>query len=169
MKWANFCQDTELDPLLVLYRDLVPILSTFARQYWTGALTPSGRQVRSCTVGDAAWSIGQALTAMGAPDPCLTSQGNLYICPRFQYRCYSKQDLPPNLVKATPLQVICHLSSISMELCDPLLMAERILSLLPTSSYSAPVNKLHLNQRSPCSASKHSLQMWPQRLFSHSH
>ena len=61
---------------------------------------------------------------MGPPDSRLTSQGELDIRPQFLYRCYSKQDLPPNQVKPTPLQVLRHLSSISMALCDPLLMAE---------------------------------------------
>ena len=49
-KWAEFCQDVDLDTLLFLYRDLVPILNTFARQYRTGALTPRGRQVQPRTV-----------------------------------------------------------------------------------------------------------------------
>ena len=32
MKWANFCQDVVLEPLLVLYWDPVPILNNFVRQ-----------------------------------------------------------------------------------------------------------------------------------------
>ena len=31
-KWAKFCQYMALDPLLVLYRDLVPIFNNFVRQ-----------------------------------------------------------------------------------------------------------------------------------------
>ena len=74
----------------------MPIFITFARQYQTGSLTPSGRQVQSYMIEDAVQSIGQALAAMGDLDPHLTSQGELYIRLRFQYQCYSKQDPPPN-------------------------------------------------------------------------
>ena len=34
MKWDEFCQEIDLDPLLVLYRDPVPIFNTFVMQYW---------------------------------------------------------------------------------------------------------------------------------------
>ena len=58
-----------LDPLIVSYRDPVLILNTFARKYRTGALSLSGRQVRSHTVEDFVQSIGQALAAMWSLDP----------------------------------------------------------------------------------------------------
>ena len=61
---------------------------------------------------------------MGAPDPRLTSQKELDIRLRFQYRCYNKQDPLPNRVKPTPLQVLCHISSIAMASCDPPLVGE---------------------------------------------
>ena len=37
-------------------------------------------------------SIGHELAALGTRDPRITSQGELDICLRFQYHCYSKQD-----------------------------------------------------------------------------
>ena len=64
-----------LNPLLVFYRDLLPILNTFARQYQIEALSPRRRQVQSHTVEDAVRLLGQVLAAMEAPDPRLTSQG----------------------------------------------------------------------------------------------
>ena len=67
------------NPLLVSYMDLVPILNIFASQYRTVALAPSGYQVKYHMVEDAVRLIGQALTAMGDPDPRLTSQGNIDI------------------------------------------------------------------------------------------
>ena len=72
-KWAEFYQDKALDALFVSYRDPVPILNTFARQYRTGSLSPSGHQVRSHTVEDTVQSIGQDLSNMGGPYPHLTS------------------------------------------------------------------------------------------------
>ena len=44
-KWAAFLRDMALEPLLVSYRDPVPILNTFSRKYRTGDITPSGCQV----------------------------------------------------------------------------------------------------------------------------
>ena len=57
-----------LDPLLVLYRDSVPIINTLARQYQTVALSPRGQQVQYRKVEDAVQSIGHSLVSMGAPD-----------------------------------------------------------------------------------------------------
>ena len=39
-----------LDPLPILYRDSMPILNTFVRQYQIGDLAPSRHQVRYHTV-----------------------------------------------------------------------------------------------------------------------
>ena len=69
----NFCQDVDLNSLLVLYRDPVPILNTPARNYRIGSLDPNIRQVQYRTVEEPAWSIGQALAAMEEPDRRLTS------------------------------------------------------------------------------------------------
>ena len=123
-KWAEFCQDLDLNPLLILHRDPVHILNTFARHYWTLSLAPSIRHILSHTVGDYIRSIVQVLAAMGAPYPCLKSQGEIDIRLRFKYWCYSKNDPPTNRVKPTPLQVLRHISSIAMASGDPLLMAE---------------------------------------------
>ena len=48
----------DINPLLILYKDLVPILNNLVRQYRTVSLTPSGRQVQYHTVEDAMRSIG---------------------------------------------------------------------------------------------------------------
>ena len=52
-KWAASCRDVALNPILVSYRYPIPILNAFARQYRTGAITPSGCQVKYRTVEDA--------------------------------------------------------------------------------------------------------------------
>ena len=72
MKWAELCLDVNLNPLIILYMDPVPIFNTFTSQYRTGVLTPIRRQVLSCTVEDAVRKIGQALVIMKGLDPCLT-------------------------------------------------------------------------------------------------
>ena len=117
---------------------MVPILGTFTRQYWTGALSPSGRQVRSCRVEDTIRLIVQALAVMGAPDPRLTSQWGLDIQIRFQYRCYSKQNRPINRVKLIPLQVFRHISSIATAPGYPLLMAKSDVIIITSFSLLIP-------------------------------
>ena len=72
MKWAELCLDVNLNPLIILYMDMVTIFNTFTRQYHTGVLTPIRHQVRSCTVEDAVRPIGQVLVIMEGLDLCLT-------------------------------------------------------------------------------------------------
>ena len=43
VKWDALCRYVDLNPLLVLYREPVPILNTFVRQYCTGSLAPNVR------------------------------------------------------------------------------------------------------------------------------
>ena len=74
-KWATFFREVSLNPLLVLYRDPVPILNAFSSQYSNGSIAPSGRKLLSCTVEDAVWSIGQLLTNLGTVYPCIKIQG----------------------------------------------------------------------------------------------
>ena len=76
MTWSEFCRDVALDPLRFPYRDSVFILNIFVRQYQTGSLSLSGRQVRSRMVKDVVRSIGQALATIGSPYPCLTSKAS---------------------------------------------------------------------------------------------
>ena len=52
-KWANFCSRVALDPLLIGYKDPVPILNIFARDYRTGDITPTSIPVRSRTASSA--------------------------------------------------------------------------------------------------------------------
>ena len=42
-KWAYFCARVALDPLLIAYKDPVPILNAFAQDYQTGNITPNRR------------------------------------------------------------------------------------------------------------------------------
>ena len=66
-----------LDPLLVAYKDPVPILNAFARESRTGNITPKIRGIRSRTVEDAVRSIGQVIAMLGAKDPRMTFTGKI--------------------------------------------------------------------------------------------
>ena len=90
-KWAILYREVSFNPLLVLYRYPVPIISAFARQYRTWGITPSVHQVKSHTVEDAVRSILQVLAALGTRYPRLTIQGELEISLPFQFWCYIKQ------------------------------------------------------------------------------
>ena len=46
-KWANFCSRVALNPILIGYKDPVPILNIFAWDYRTGNITPTSSTVRS--------------------------------------------------------------------------------------------------------------------------
>ena len=59
------------------YKEPVPILNTFARDYRTGNIAPNSRAVQSITVEYAARSIGQGIAVLGAKDPQMTSTGNI--------------------------------------------------------------------------------------------
>ena len=64
-----------LDPLRVAYKDPVPILIAFARDYRTGNIAPNSRAVRSRIVEDSGRLIGQAITVFGAKDQQMMSMG----------------------------------------------------------------------------------------------
>ena len=101
-------------PLIILFKDHMPIFNNFLRQYQTGSLAPNGHQVQYYMVENDVQLIGKELVTMGSQDPCVTSQVKLYIRIRFQYWRYSKKEPPPNWVHPTPLQVILHISSIAI-------------------------------------------------------
>ena len=101
----------------------IPILQTFKREYRVGNISPNHKSVRSRTVEDSVWSIGQALAAMGSPDPRLTQQGNINLHLRFQYCAYSKADPRPKWVKPIPIQVLRHISGITVAIKKPRIQA----------------------------------------------
>ena len=72
-KLVYFCARVALDPLIVIYKDFVPIINTFARDYRTGNIAPNSREVQSRTAEDAVRSIGQVIAMLGAKDLRMTS------------------------------------------------------------------------------------------------
>ena len=56
--WLGFCGEVFLVSLQKCYRDPVPILIAFARQYLTGKMTPSGRTVYARMEEDVVLSVG---------------------------------------------------------------------------------------------------------------
>ena len=123
-KWATFCRNAALTPLLASYRDPVPILNAFTREYRTGAIDPIICQVQYCTVENSVQSIGEALAALGSRYPRLTSQREMDIRLCFQFQYYSKKDSQPSRVNTTPLQVLCYISSVANVLGKPVLQFE---------------------------------------------
>ena len=107
-----------LDPLLIGYKDPVTILNIFARDYSTGDITPTSILVRSRTAEDAVRSIGQALAALGIANPRYGKDGKIDIRLRFQLRCYTKQDPPPNRVKPVPIIVIQKVAAMALATND---------------------------------------------------
>ena len=77
-----------LEPLLVAYKDPVPILNVFAQDYQKGNIAPNSLAVRSRTVEDAVKSIGQAIAMLGAKDPRMMSTGKIDGRLQLQLRCY---------------------------------------------------------------------------------
>ena len=75
-----------LDPLLIGYKDPVPVLNIFARDYRTGDITSTSSPVQSRTAEDAVRSIGQALAALGLADPRYRKDGKINIRICFQLR-----------------------------------------------------------------------------------
>ena len=122
-KWSYFCAKVALDPLLVAYKDPVPILNAFAWDYQTGNIVPNSRGVQSRTVEGAVRLIGQAIAMMGAKDPRMTSTGKIDGRLQLQFRCYYRQDPPPSWVKPIPVQVLLHLACITATSNDQELQA----------------------------------------------
>jgi hypothetical protein len=104
--WSQFCLALAQSPTLGDIEDPVPLLRLFAHRYRSGALAPSGAQVKSRTVEGALRAVGQTLASLGLPDPRLQLSGKLDLRLQRQLKAYDKQDDPPTRVKPIPLHVI---------------------------------------------------------------
>ena len=62
----DFYTSVALNPLLLLYKEPIPILATFSAKYRRGNISASGKNFRSRTVEEFVRSIGQVPAAMGA-------------------------------------------------------------------------------------------------------
>ena len=58
-KVGRFFRGVSLNPLLILYRYIFPVLNVFTQNYWTGYITPINHQVQLQMVYDAAQSVVQ--------------------------------------------------------------------------------------------------------------
>ena len=108
-----------LDPLLVAYKEPVPILNAFAKDYRTGNIAPNRRAVRSRTVEDDVRSIGQEITDLGAKDPQIIPTRKIDGGLQLHLCCYSCQYPPPTRVKPIPLQVLRRLACMAAASNDP--------------------------------------------------
>ena len=105
-KWAEFCAELAVDPLLQDVDDPVILFQVFLHRYRTGRIAPQGHPVRARTAEDALRSVGQTFASMGAGDPRYTEQGKMDFRLTRQITYYKKQDPPPDRVKPIPVQVI---------------------------------------------------------------
>ena len=62
--WSDFCVNVVLYPLLLLYKDPIPLLVTSLVDYRCGDISASRNNVHPRMVEDALLSIGQALAAI---------------------------------------------------------------------------------------------------------
>jgi len=100
------------DSLLQAVEDKVQILQVFTRQVRTGKLAAGHAPVKSRSVEDCIWSIGQTFLKLGHPDPQLNSSGNVDFRIQRMPSAYTKEDPPPNRVKPGPvLRCIFHVAS----------------------------------------------------------
>ena len=106
--WQMYCRELALDPLLRQAQDPIQLLQVYAERVRDGRYSRSGKSVRSSTVTSSIRHIGQTIALMGAPDPRLTSGGQLDIRLRRQFLFYTKEDPPPSCVQPIPLPIILH-------------------------------------------------------------
>lgn len=121
--WTTFCTSLGLNPTLCEVPDPVPYLQVFAFRYRRGHINTSRRPVRSRTVEGALRSVGQTLTAVGAPDPRLTPQGETDFRLRRMFQGYSKADTPPTRVKPVPVPILQHVMAQAILAADPVNLA----------------------------------------------
>ena len=105
--WTSFCTELGIAPCLSdCPADRIPVLQLFAHQYCTGALSPSRRPVRSCTVEDALRRVGQAFARLGPLDPRLKQFGALDFRLTALLGDWKKGEAPPARIKPLPLQLV---------------------------------------------------------------
>jgi hypothetical protein len=121
--WSTFCASLALDPTLCDVPDPIPYLQVFALRYRRGHINTSRRPVRSRTVEGALRSVGQTLTAVGAPDPRFTAQGDLDFRLRRMFQGYAKADDPPTRVKPVPVPILQHVMAQAILAHDPVNLA----------------------------------------------
>jgi len=105
--WCRFCIDVGADPLLQCLADPVPLLQVFALRYRRGIISASGAPTKKRQVEEALRSVGQALAALGLPDPRFGRFSSfLDFRLKRQLAGYQRLDPPPQRVKPIPLPVL---------------------------------------------------------------
>jgi len=105
--WCSFCAEIGADPLLQCLADPIPILQVFALRYRRGIISASGAPTQKRQVEEALRSVGQALAALGLPDPRFARfSTSLDFRLKRQLAGYQRLDPPPQRVKPVPLPVL---------------------------------------------------------------
>jgi hypothetical protein len=104
--WVPYCRAEHCDFYLRNCNgDPISYFLVFALRYRSGALSKSGKPVRSNTVSDAIFHVAQAFTSVGSLDPRLDRFGNLDPRLARMYTTWRNEDPPPKRVKPVPIQI----------------------------------------------------------------
>ena len=96
--WCDWCEGLGHDPGLSQWRDPVPVLQVFMRQFKDGRLAPGGNPVVARHAEDAVRSVGQAFASLGVGDPRIDQRtGRTDFRIARQQAGYRKTDAPPKL------------------------------------------------------------------------
>lgn len=114
--WTQFCATLAIDPGLSDFRDPVPVLMLFARQWREGSIAPLGQHVRARTAKDAVRFVGQAFAAVGSPDPRLNAQGKMDFRLSRQVSGWRRADPPSQRRDIIPRSVLLSLSQTARRL-----------------------------------------------------
>jgi len=127
--WCSFCEDIGADPLLQCLADPIPVLQVFALRYRRGDISASGAPTQKRQVEEALRSVGQALAAMGLPDPRFVRfSSSLDFRLKRQFAGYQRLDPPPKRVKPIPLPVLQFAAAAALRRNNPI--AEALSNLI---------------------------------------
>ena len=103
--WRQFCCELNHDSYLQSVSDPILLLQVFAACVRDGSLT-GNKPIHAGMVATRQRDVGQMLSLLGAPDPCINPSGNLDLCLARQLHHYSFADPPPARAPALPLSVL---------------------------------------------------------------
>jgi hypothetical protein len=112
-RWDVFCIKNRIDLFLRAWSDPIPVLQVFGQRYRDGRIVPIKKYVRSRTVEDALWEIGQTFARMGAPEVRKDFSGEIDFRIRRQLRAYKKEESPPSRVKLVSILIIIYILNLA--------------------------------------------------------
>ena len=130
VRWCDYCEELEIDPMLDEVVDAIPVFQVYAAHWRTGKIAPLGNPVRSRTVESALRAIGQTMASVGAQDRRLNSSGKLEYRLQQQLKGYKRIDPSPSRVKPIPFQMVDYVNRVANLSNDPMSLATADLTTL---------------------------------------